>query len=87
MIKVFSRMMPLKQADRVSHPHASETLGEMAEMMDTYLNMHNAFDTNDEGSFPRRDYTPHATHVDCRSQSSPSSHPAPPPPSNDEDGE
>jgi len=57
--------MPLKRTDRVSYPHASETLEEMAEIIKG-LDITDPVGIDEKASFPRKDYTPYVTHVDCR---------------------
>ena len=58
--------MPLKRADRASCTHASETIEEVTEMVKQDLDVADPFSTDKETSFPRVDYTPYVTHVDCR---------------------
>ena len=70
-------LAPLRRADRVSYPLASETVAEVAQMIKG-LDVKDPFKANRETSFPREDYTPYVTYVDCRDQGGPSSRPGSP---------
>jgi len=78
--------MPLKRTGRISHPLASETVKDVTEMIKE-LDVKDSFRTNGKKFFPRKDYTPYVTHVDCRDKSGPSSGPGFPSSSNDGDDE
>jgi len=77
---------PLKRADRVSFPLASETVADVAAMIKD-LDVKDPFKANRETSFPREDYTPYVTYVDCRVKSRPSSRPGSVPSSKNGDDE
>lgn len=47
-----------------------EAVEDVAEMVEG-LDIKDPFKTNEKESFPRKDYTPHATHVDCRDKRRP----------------
>ena len=70
-------LAPLRRADRVSYPLASETVAEVAQMIKG-LDVKDPVEANRETSFPRKDYTPYVTYVDCRDQGGPSSRPGSP---------
>ena len=55
----------LRRLGRVPHPLASETVAEVAEMIKGF-DVQDAFEANRETSFPREDYTPYVTYIDCR---------------------
>ena len=85
-VEAHFRLMPLKRADRVSYPLASETVADVAAMIKD-LDVEDPFKGNRETSFPRKDYTPYVTYVDCRVKDDPSSHPGPPSSLNNGDNE
>ena len=78
--------MPLKRADRVLYPLASETVKDVTQMIKGF-DVKDAIKTNGSMSFPRKDYTPYVTYVDCRDKGGPSNHPGSPSSSNDRDAE
>ena len=73
----YFQLAPLRRAGRVSYPLASETVAEVAQMIKG-LHVKDPFEANRETSFPREDYTPYVTYVDCRDQGGPSSRPGSP---------
>jgi len=73
-IKAHYDQLPLKRADRISHPLASETVKDVTEMIKG-LDVKDSFKTKGKKFFPRKDYTPYVTYVDCRDQGGPSSGP------------
>jgi hypothetical protein len=73
-LEAYHEAVPLKWADRVLIPVASEVLEELVEKLDNELDINEMFHTNEETSFPRKDYTPYVTFVDCRYQGHASSH-------------
>lgn len=64
--------MPLTHVDRVSHPHASENIEEVVEILKD-LGVMDPFPTAEGSSFPRDDYTPYVMHIDCRDKGRPGS--------------
>ena len=70
-IEAYRRL--LTRANRVAHSLASETVEEVAQMLEKELDVSHPFKTDGKKSFPRKDYTPHATYVDCRERRGPSS--------------
>ena len=70
-------LAPLRRLGRVSHPLASETVAEVAEMIKAF-NVNDPFKASWETSFPREHYTPYVTYVDCRDMGGPSSGPGSP---------
>ena len=85
-VKAYCKRTPLKRAYRVLHPLASETVKDVTEMIKGF-DVKDAIKTNGEMSFPRKDYTPYVTYVDCRDNDGPSNRPGSPSPSNDGDAE
>jgi len=77
---------PLKRADGISHPLASETVEDLREMIEA-LDVKHPFKTNRKTSFPRKDYTPYVTYADCRDNGGPSRRPGSPSSSNDGDAQ
>ena len=69
-VKAHCQRAQLKQAARVIYPLASETVKDVAEMIKG-LDVKDPFKANRETSFPREDYTPYVTYVDCRDQGGP----------------
>ena len=61
------QLAPLKRAGRVSYPLASGTVAEVAEMIRGF-DVKDPFKANRKTSFPRKDYTPYVTYVDCRNK-------------------
>ena len=70
-VKAHCQRAPLKRAARVIYPLASETVKDVAEMIKG-LDVKDAIKTNGSASFPRKDYTPYVTYVDCRDKVGPS---------------
>ena len=81
-IKAHCEQMPLKRADRVLYPLASETVKDMTELIKG-LDVKDAIKANGSMSFPRKDYTPYVTYVDCRDKGGPSNRPGSPSSLND----
>jgi hypothetical protein len=78
--------MPLKRAGRITHSFASETVKDVVGMLKG-LDVEDSFETNGKASFPRKDYTPYVTYVDCRDKGGPSNRPGSPSSSNNGDDE
>ena len=76
--------IPLKRADRVPYHPTSKPIVDVTKMIKE-LDVKCPFKTNGEISFPRKDYTPYVTYVDCRDNNSPSSRLGLPSSSNDGD--
>jgi len=85
-VEAHYQLMPLKRADRVSYPLASETVANVAAMIKD-LDVKDPFKANRKTPFPRKDYTPYATYVDCRVNGRPSSRPGSPSSPNNGDDE
>jgi hypothetical protein len=80
-VKALCQVMPFKRADRILYPPASETVKDVTEIFKE-LDVMDSFNVNGETSFPRKDYTPYVTYVDCRDKGCPSSRPGSPSSSN-----
>ena len=72
VIEAYHQLMPSTRVDRVSYPHASETIEGVVEIFQD-LGVTDPFPTNEETSFPRADYTPYVMHIDCRDKGRPGS--------------
>ena len=83
-VEAHLELMPIKRADRVPYPLASETVADMAAMIKD-LDVKDPFKAKKETSFPHKDYTPYVTYVDCRVKGDPSSRPGSPSSSNNGD--
>ena len=81
--KAHCKRTSLKRAYRVLYPLASETVKDGTGMIRGL----DAIKTNGSMSFPRKDYTPYVTYVDCRDKDGPSNRPGSPSSSNDGDVE
>ena len=70
-------LAPLRRTGRSSYSLASETVAEVVQMVKG-LDVKDPSEANREASFPREDYTPYVTYVDCRDKGGSSSRPGSP---------